>query len=324
MQQLINNVSILIFLIMMLIVVFAVAAFAVIYHIKKNSSEKQNTADMSKVVRKNASDILPIEDIKDHMIIERGGNRFLAVITCVGNDFYTKSMEEKVAIQNNYIDFIFALKEPIMFRQYDEGVNMDYTYKKLNDAYQSLESQLFHKMEDFKENQKVLKDMQLRNDPELDDMILFMEQEKMHIESLQWRMDHIKEECRYLEKNTQGTFGNQRQKLTYVVSWSPSAESNLTLSTESIYETAKRELDQLCKVKIRQLADTGAAARRCTTTELIDICRRHSSPVSANRFTMQQVMESTYFSDVVTTDMTDRRTKQFEDDMIRNLLSGGM
>lgn len=322
MQQLINNVSILIFLVMMLIMAIAVAAFAIIYNIRKKAPVQNESADMEKRVRKNASEILPIEDIKDNMIIEKGGNRFSAVITCVGNDFYTKSLEEKVAIQNNYIDFIFALKEPITFRQYDEGINMDYTYKKLTDAYKSLEEQLFHKMEDFKEHQKTLKDMQRVNDPSLGEMLSFMEQEKASIESLQWRMDHIKEECAYLDRYSKGSLGTQ--KLTYVVSWSPSVETNIGNSAESIYETAKRELDQLCKIKIRQLSDTGAVARRCQTNELIDICRRHSSPISANRFTMQQIMESTYFDDVVTTDMTDRRNQKFEEETIRNLLSGGI
>ena len=322
MQQLINNVSVLIFLVMMLIMAIAVAAFAIIYNIRKSTPLQNDVTEMDKAVRKNASEILPIEDIKDNMIIEKGGNRFSAVITCVGNDFYTKSLEEKVAIQNNYIDFIFALKEPITFRQYDEGINMDYTYKKLTDAYKSLEQQLFLKMEDYKEHQKVLKDMQRLNDPNFHEMLSFMEQEKDSIESLQWRMDHIKEECAYLERYSRGSIGTQ--KLTYVVSWSPSVEANIGNNADSIYETAKRELDQLCKIKIRQLSDTGAVARRCQTNELIDICRRHSSPLSANRFTMQQIMESTYFDDVVTTDMTDRRNQKYEDETIRNLLSGGI
>ncbi len=323
MDQLINNLSILIFLVMMLIMAVAVAAMVIVFQMKKNNQDhKKEAADMSKVERRNAEEVLPIEDIREHMIIEKGGNRFCAVITCVGNDFYTKSLEEQVTIQNNYIDFIFALKEPIMFRQYDEGVNMDYTLKKLSDAYKSLEEELFNKMEDFKENQRVIQDLKRTNDPNYEEALLYMEQEKEALESLQWRLEHIKEECAYLENHSHGTSGTQKQKLTYVVSWSPTADLKITADSESIYETAKRELDRLCKVKIRQLSDTGAIARRCTTRELVEICRRHSSPVSANRFTMQQILSSTYFDDVVTTDMTDKRNERFEDDMIRKLLAG--
>jgi hypothetical protein len=322
MQTLINNITTLIFLLMILIMlVIALGIFMIFKSSKRGNSDKR--IPLQERMRKDAESLVPIEDIRDNMIIEKGGKCFLAVITCLGTDFYTKNRDEKIAIQNNYIDFIFALEEPITFRQYDEGVNLDYTIEKLKKVYHEIEAELFNRTENYRELFTQYQSGLENQTHEQAGMRQSLAMERKKLESLQWRLDHIKNELTYLDRVSGGNSGNQRQKLTYVVSWEPDMNQKLSNLSTPLLETAERELNRLCQVKIRQLSDAGAIARRATTKELIDMCRRHAAPYSSNLYSIDQVLDSTYFDDITTTDMLDRRNEAFDQDVANQILNGG-
>ena len=321
MQTLIDNITMLIML--LLILIMLVVALGVFLIIQSSKRKRNDTAlPLQERIRKDAAELIPIEDIRNNMIIERGGKRFSAVITCTGTDFYTKNLDEKIAIQNNYIDFMFALEEPVTFRQYDEGVNLDYTMDKLKKVYHEIEAELFQRTENYRDLLKQYQDNPGPKDDPSDALYQTLAREKKKLESLQWRLDHIRSELTYLDKVSGGNSASQRQKLTYVVSWEPDMNQKLSNLSTPLEETAAKELNRLCRVKIRQLSDAGAIARRATTKELIDMCRRHAAPYSSNLYTIDQVMDSTYFDDITTTEMLDKRNSEFDRDVADRILSG--
>lgn len=321
MQTLIDNITMLIML--LLILIMLVVALGIFLIIQSSKRKRNDTAlPLQERTRKDAAALIPIEDIRNNMIIERGGKRFSAVITCTGTDFYTKNRDEKIAIQNNYIDFMFALEEPITFRQYDEGVNLDYTMDKLKKVYHEIEAELFQRTENYRDLLKQYQEEPGNHDNPSDALYQTLASEKKKLESLQWRLDHIRSELTYLDRISGGNGASQRQKLTYIVSWEPDMNQKLSTLSTPLEETAAKELNRLCRVKIRQLSDAGAIARRATTKELIDMCRRHAAPYSSNLYTIDQVMDSTYFDDITTTEMLDKRNNEFDRDVAYSILNG--
>ena len=321
MQDLIQSLTMVIFIILLLIIGLGVGMISFILYLKKEKKGEETSTNLIKVQRENAKKILPIEEIKDDMIIETGGMRFSAIITCTGNDFFTRSRDEQVMIQNQYVEFIFALEEPVSFRQYDEGIREDHAMEKLRTAYHSLERELYHLTEDLREKQ-----LYYAEDKKESGKWFLKEtfaQEEKKLLALQWRMEHIESQMKHLLRITNADGKKKRRKMTYVLSWSPDAASSMGLMDTSIYEMGQTELDRMCQVKIRQLSDAGASARRCTTKELIDMIRKHTCPISSERYSIEDVYESAYFDDIVDSDAMERREKEFEDDLVSQILFGG-
>ena len=110
-------------IIIVVLVLIGTATFVYFYRFRKTRTDiKEENKDYSNLIRRDAKDYIKIDDIKDNMIIS--GNRFTAAITCLGNDFFDLTGEERLSIKNNYTAFIGSFREPVVYRQSSKAVDL--------------------------------------------------------------------------------------------------------------------------------------------------------------------------------------------------------
>lgn len=320
MAESVNKLSMIIFLIILIILFTTALILFVFYMMRKKQKSEESHAEKESaqsIPVLDTKDLLPIDDIDDDMIIEKGRTRFHACISCIGSDFYNSSYDEKVRTQNNYIDFLFALNEPITKRVHSESISMDYTIERYYRARNRLEEELFHLTEDYKDLTGHTDFSKIDSD-DLKNQLATM---RRQMSALNWRIRHIDDELRYMNLVSGDSVKSKKQ--LYVFSWENGISPiNAILTEEELYRKAKIELDKICRVKIRQLADAGVSATRCSTQELIDICRKQTLPFSGNLFSVEQ-MSNSFLSGIVTTDSVDKLNREFDEDVLSELLRKG-
>ena len=112
----------------------------------------------------------------------------------------------------------------------------------------------------------------------------------------------------------------------------------LLSAREKFVEDAKRDVDRMMRqaeleakanAMIYSLSNSHVKAKRCNTEELIEKVRRYSSPISANRFKLKEIMDSSFFEDIVSSDSIEEMTGKVKQlnaeniraDMARTLLA---
>lgn len=286
-----------------LLVLFAGICIAMIVIVRRNGNKKlkEDTKDYRQYGVADSSEYIPIEDIRDDMVIERGGKRFIAVIKCRGSDFYKSNIAEKVRIKNNYTAFIQALTGPITYRQHGEEIDMGHTRKRYLAAYNKCLSDTYQLTEDYKDYKHMLEQVRGNGDSQEEDLADFLLKLQKKVESYDWRLLHLESQLKYIEQVSGPKANQQKQLQIYEVDWENDAGIlSESLSAAELYKKAQTELDKKCRGMIHQLSSAGVSASRCQTLDLIDICRRHFKPLTGNGFTIQDVVDSSFGQDIIT------------------------
>lgn len=312
MAELLSYINrILLIILAIVVIVVALAGLAIFYFIKlrkKNSAEKN--IDYSDFNRRDVKDYIKlIDDIKEDMIILEDGTRYVGVIECQGLDFYSAHVVEKSQIVEGYLGFINTISKPITYRQYSASVDLEHTLNRYEEAYKKICTKLEKAQERLKEMNKVLKDTPDMQESRKKLYISEIENTRREISALNFRKFHIEDEIRYINENN-GVAAAPLVTSTYVFDWfyNPN-QFSVELTDEEILKRAKNELNAMANAKIHALSQAGVKAKRCTTNELIDMCRRHSQPISAERYKLRDVLRSSYFDDITTSDCLEQVKK---------------
>lgn len=319
----INKITMYVMAAGIILVLIAGICIALVIIVRRNGKKKlkDGVKNYRQYDISDASDFIPIEDIKEDMIIEKGGRRFVAVIKCRGSDFYKSNLAEKVRIKNNYTAFMQALTGPITYRQHGEDIDMGYTKKRYQAAYSKCLSETYQLTEDYKECKRVFEQLRGTGNAEEEELADYILKCQKQLEALNWRLVHMESQMRYIDQVSGHDANQQRQQQTYVVDWE--GESGIlseTLSEEELCKKAKEELDKKCRGMIHQLSSAGVSATRCQTMELIDICRRHFKPLEGNRFTIQDIVDSSFGEDIITVDR-DRMEEEYDMELAERFMT---
>lgn len=307
-----------------ILILLAVVCVGVVIFVRRNG--KQKLKEEGKNYRNyglsDVAEFIPIENIRDDMIVDQGGRRFLAVIKCRGSDFYKSNLAEKVRIKNSYVAFIQALTGPISYRQHGEDIDMGHTFKRYQAAYDKCLGETFQMTENYKECKAEFDKIRGKGDPQEEELAEYLVRGQKKIEAYNWRLVHLESQMRYIEQ-VSGPGANQQKALqTYVVEWeSGTGVLSETMTEEELYRKASLELDKKCRSMIHQLGAAGVTAIRCQTPELVDICRRHFRPITGNRYTMQDVMDSSFGEGIITTDGLDHMDQELDAELADRFLS---
>lgn len=306
-----------------LLILLAGVCIAMVIMVRRNGSKKlkDDVKDYRQYSLADSSEFIPIEDIKNDMIIEMGGRRFIAVIKCRGSDFYKSNLAEKVRIKNNYTAFIQALTGPITYRQHGEEIDMGHTRKRYLAAYNHCLSDTYQLTEDYKEYKHIFDQIRGTGDPqeeELADLILKIQKK---LEAHNWRLLHLESQIQYIEQVSGPGANQQKLSQIYVVDWESDAGIlSEAMPFEELCKKAQVELEKKCRGMIHQLTSAGVSASRCQTAELIDICRRHFKPLTGNRYTVQEIVDSSFGVDIITVG-PDRLEEELDAELADRFLS---
>lgn len=319
-----NRITMYVIIGAVVLVLLAAICVAAIFLIRRNGSRKLKDGEENyrKYDLEDVGDFIPIEDICEDMIIDRGGKRYIAVIKCSGSDFYKANLGEKVRIKNNYIGFIQTITGPITYRQHGEDIDMGHTAKRYKSSYDRLLDMTFQLTEDYKECKALFEKIRGKEDAREEELVIYLNNTQKKLASYNWRLLHLESQMRYIDQVSGPGANMQKALQAYVVDWEDdSGILSDSMSDKELIQRAGAELDKKCRSMIRQLNAAGVPASRCTTAELIDICRRHFKPVTGNRYTMQDVMDSSFQEAIITTDDMDRMDEEFDSELAERFLS---
>lgn len=313
--QSIDRITVIIVIVAVIVAVIAAGGIGYYWYYTRvlmKKRKKVEEVDYSTFDKRDATTYLGFDDIRNDMIVTDNGRRFIGVIACRGFDLYSAHVAEQYNAQSGYRAFINTISEPISYRQYTTQVNMGHTLENYKENLDRVTTQLFNMTAEYKEMERNLKDMQkqlqekLGEEKALEDegfntLLDSMVELKKQIDNMDWRRFHIEDQIAYIEQIS-GVDAAPSPAETYVFEWvyNPLAFP-MELTNEEIEERAQQELDKRAHAKIHALSGAGVKARRCTTNELIEMCRRHCCPISSERYRMEDVEDSTFFEDITGT-----------------------
>jgi len=170
----------LIFLIFLVVFLVAIFIMLKIKEKKKNSEIEDNnkitdpipaTKNTTKVAKeyetKSVFDFMEFDNVKDNMIVQMDGKKFLMAIECQGINYDLMSDVEKASTEHGFATFLNTLKEPIQIYIQTRTVNLEKNiqgYKerlgKIKDELNLKEYRLKQYMQQENTIEKVLKDKQ--------------------------------------------------------------------------------------------------------------------------------------------------------------------
>lgn len=163
-----------------LVIILAMAFIMIRAKEKKQSNVKnsntnnvptKSASSTTKVAKeyetKSVFDFMEFENVKDNMIVQKGGKRFLMAIECQGVNYDLMSDVEKTSTERGFATFLNTLKEPIQIYIQTRTVNLENNiqmYKqrlgKIKDELNLKEYRLKQYIEQEYRNDKVLRDKQ--------------------------------------------------------------------------------------------------------------------------------------------------------------------
>lgn len=145
-------------LVPIVIAVFALIGFLVYLYLKekKEKSLKNQEEEGIQTVNTNAHsqnkqsifNFMEFDSVKDNMIVQKNGNRYLMVIECQGINYDLMSGMEKTGVEEGFVQFLNTLRYPIQIYVQTRSIN--------------LESSLVGYREKVKEVETKLRNMQIR------------------------------------------------------------------------------------------------------------------------------------------------------------------
>lgn len=283
-----------------LLIILAVCGALFFYYkkIRRANQTKEDVVDYSNLERRDSIDYIKLDDIKDNMIILEGNRRFIAVLRCRGFNFYSAQVDEQAATISNFLAFTNTINKPISYRQYCKSVDLEDTLKMYQDAHVKVQEELFSLTEELKDIQTTLK---RASNMEGYQVKLFEETEEeliSRISALEFREFHLRSQMGYIE-NISGNSVAPEINETWVFDWAfDQSLFSVELSEEDIYKRAIAELNAMAQAKIHSLSMCNVKAIRCKTEELIEMYRRYSSPISADRYKLKDILSSSYYDDI--------------------------
>lgn len=321
-----NQIQAILTLLIVLILAVAGVLVTVFFVYKKRDTgdadgDKNNQTDGN---LEDSINFLPIDDIRDDMIIDEDGQRFTAAIICAGTDFYSDNNSEKLRKQTAYISFWHTVRDDICYRQSPEDINLGYTINKYKDAYRKLESELYMVEETYNQNREEYDSLRRNGekiDPAFEEELIRLQNAQKH---LAWRMDHINDEILLCESISGNQTDNENKQKIYVFSWKDyGGIQGLNLQGEALEKRASEELSEMAARMTSMLSSAGVIAKRARTSDLIDLVRKTTHPYSGNLFGYADMQKFTSIDDdVVRTDSYDKLKESYKKELSRGILVG--
>ena len=122
-----------------------------------------------------------------------------------------------------------------------------------------------------------------------------------NLKALHFRKFHMEDQMYNYISGMNGNGNNPKIEECWVFDWTfDPFQFSVELSEEEIKQKAVNELRAKGNAMRHALSACKVKSRRLNTWELIDLCRRHSSPLSAERYKLKDVINSSFFEDIQT------------------------
>ena len=224
---------------------------------KKEETGGDNTYQPG-LTRESIYNFMEFDEIKDNMIVRKGRKQYVMVIQCQGVNYDLLSEEEKIAVEEGFVQFLNILGYPIQLYVQTRSLNL----RDITDEYKNKVKEVEEELEQIRIK---LRDAQLKKNEKLINELKLQEKRKRNI--LEYTSD-ITEYVGRLSLNK-----NVLQQKTYVIVsyFSNELGSIDTYSKEEIDSMCFSELYTRCQSLIRSLATSSVNGRVLNSEELAEL-----------------------------------------------------
>lgn len=241
---------------------------------EKGSTKLQNIESMEK--------FLDFDEVVDNMIVRKGRKQYLMVVECKGVNYDLLGEEEKIAVENGFVQFLNTLKGPIQLYVQTTTLNLRDIVEKyrtkvaeIAEEIQKLDIQL--QKEKQKGNDKVVK------------RIEFDRRRKMNV------LDYGTDISEYVARMSQNR--NVLRQNTYLIIPYYTAEFGgeiANYSKEEVDNIAFSELYTKAQTLIRSIAASGVSGRVMESEELVELLYVAYNRDDSEIFSLDKAAEGDY------------------------------
>ena len=264
-----NIVTILNIVMIILVLVIAVLGITLLFMNKKEKEEKEEKTKKKEedskansynpgMTREAVRNFMNFDEVKDGMIIRKNKQQYVMVVGCQGVNYDLLSEEEKIAVEEGFVQFLNVLRFPVQLYIQTRSLNL----REITEEYKRKIKGIEDELETIRLH---LRDASLRGDEKLINDLKYQERRKKNI--LEYGTD-ITDYVGRLSLNK-----NVLQQKTYlIVSYFASELGSVdTYSKEEIDSMCFSELYTRCQSLIRSLATSSVSGKVLSSEELTEL-----------------------------------------------------
>lgn len=283
--------QILICVLCILIFLIAICGLALYVLKKKKNVETENDKNDSTVSPKgtinenivNIKQFLDFDEIKDNMVIRKDRTQHIMVIQCQGVNYDLLSEEEKVAVEEGFVQFLNTLRFPIQLYVQTQTLNLEDIVGEYKEKIHNIENEI-------RNLQRKLEQAKAMSNIKEIEKIKFELKRKTNV--LEYGAD-ITEYVKRLSLNK-----NVLKQKTYIIV--PYYTSEFNGSNKFDKEEADNiyfsELYTRAKMLVRAIASAGVSGRILNSEELSELLYIAYNRDDANMLSFNRLLESQYDS----------------------------
>ena len=263
-MEVVNILNIILVLLVFVIFVLIAVYFMISYRNKNNKKKEIKNGDKSSDYVSNVAGGLPKEsikkfmefdEIKDNMIIRKNREQYIMVLQCQGVNYDLMSEEEKLAVEQGFVQFLNTLRFPIQLYVQTRSLNL----KDIIDGYKEKVKAL---RTDVEQIQSKMREARTRGDMNSFEKLQYEAKRKMNA------LDYGADIAEYIGRMSLNK--NVLQQKTYViVSYYANENGSLAnYSKEEIDDMCFQELYTRSQSVMRSLAASEVTGKILTSEEL--------------------------------------------------------
>ena len=275
-------------LIPIVIAVFGLIIFLVYIHFKENNTRKvkqteeikQNIKNSNSQNKQSIFNFMEFDTVRDNMIIQKNGARYLMVIECQGINYDLMSGVEKTSVEEGFVQFLNTLRHPVQIYIQTRSIN--------------LESSLTVYREKVKEVEMKLRNMQMQYEQMRESGEYTDEQLRKAFFEVT-KQSNLYEYGKYILQDTERMSLNKNilnKKYYMIVSYHSAEAGNDNLDKAELEEIAFSELYTRAQSLIRSISTCGVRGKILKSNELIELLYMAYNRDEAETFGLDQAIKA--------------------------------
>ena len=137
-------------LIPIVIAVFCLIVFLLYVHFKEKKAQMEEEQEENKNISKNTNvqskqsifNFMEFDTVRDNMIIQKKGTRYLMVVECQGINYDLMSGVEKTSVEEGFVQFLNTLRYPVQIYIQTRSINLESSLAVYRDKVKDVEMKL--------------------------------------------------------------------------------------------------------------------------------------------------------------------------------------
>ncbi len=226
------NLVLMIIIIIMVILAITIAIILVRNKMKKDKAEEEKSEQSSNISKDKQANLIPsvkdfmeFDDIIDNMIVRKNRQQYNMVIQCQGINYDLLPEEEKIAVENGFVQFLNTLRFPIQLYVQTRNLN-------LRDTIDEYKEKVSEKQAEISKLDAQIKQATAKGNIEVANKLKYERLKKNNV--VEYGADIIK----YVERMSLNE--NVQQQKNYII------VSYFTNELGNVSDYSKEEIDNMC------------------------------------------------------------------------------